>query len=74
MKVLLKQMPATLTTDFFERWGLMTMADEAGRLYPYCRQASMVVDVLLLALQRRGVAVETDCTVTEAFGIAVVLR
>lgn len=67
LKVLLKQMPATLTTDFFERWGLMTMADEAGRLYPYCRQASMVVDVLLLALQRRGVAVETDCTVTEAF-------
>ena len=55
LKVLLKQMPATLTTDFFERWGLMTMADEAGRLYPYCRQASMVVDVLLLALQRRGV-------------------
>ena len=32
LKVLLKQMPATLTTDCFERWGLMTMADEAGRL------------------------------------------
>ena len=66
LEALLEQMPATLTTDFFAHWGLMTMADEAGRLYPYCRQASMVVDVLLLALQRCGVVVETGCAVTEA--------
>ena len=32
LKVLLKQMPTTLTTDFFERWGLMTMADEAAQM------------------------------------------
>lgn len=37
LEALLEQMPATLTTDFFAHWGLMTMADEAGRLYPYCR-------------------------------------
>ena len=49
----------------FARWGLLCSADEAGRIYPYCRQASMVLDVLLLALCRAGIAAETNCTVTE---------
>lgn len=54
---LLAEMPAEKTLDFFEELGLMCAPDEAGRLYPYCRQAGMVLDVLLLALKRAGVTV-----------------
>lgn len=61
---LLAQMPPEKSLAFFERLGLLCAPDEAGRYYPYCRQASMVLDVLLLALQRAGVNVVCGQTVT----------
>lgn len=54
LAALLEQMPPAAVTDFFRRWGLYCAADGAGRVYPYCRQASMVVDVLCRALERSG--------------------
>ncbi len=62
---LLEQMPVSMAVDFFNRLGLMCTADSAGRIYPYCRQASMVLDLLLLGLRRRNIAVITDCKVTQ---------
>ncbi|MDD6023548.1 MAG: aminoacetone oxidase family FAD-binding enzyme [Oscillospiraceae bacterium] len=65
LKGYLDKMPPEMTVDFFQGLGLYCTADEAGRLYPYCRQAAMVLDVLLLALRRRGVEVLCGQTVTE---------
>lgn len=59
----LAQMPSEVTVDFFERNGLLCTSDEAGRLYPYCRQASMVLDVLLLALKRKKIHIVCGCKV-----------
>lgn len=60
----LQRMGAGTAERLFARWGLMCTSDEAGRVYPYCRQASMVVDVLLMALAHANIAVETGCKVT----------
>lgn len=46
------------TLAFFERIGLMTRNRE-GYVYPYCEQAAVVLDVLRLALDQRGIKVET---------------
>lgn len=62
---LLEKMPTSMSVAFFEGLGLMTTTDEAGRVYPYCRQASMVLDLLLLGLKRSGVEVVTSCKVTD---------
>ena len=61
---LLENMPTAATEDFFRRQGLLCCADEAGRLYPYGRQAAMVLDVLRLALERSGVEIVCGCKVT----------
>lgn len=62
---LLEQMPTAMSVDFFNELGLMCITDDAGRIYPYCRQAAMVLDLLLLGLKRRNVQVITGCKVTE---------
>lgn len=60
----LREMPTTRTVDFFGDLGLRCMTDEAGRVYPYCRQATMVLDVLLLHLQRQSnIRIVTGCKV-----------
>lgn len=41
--------------DIFDNLGLMTYADSEGRYYPYCRQASAVLDVLRFACERLDV-------------------
>ena len=61
----LTRMPTETAVEFFRRQGLLCASDEAGRLYPYCRQASMVLDVLRLALERSGVRIECGCRVAE---------
>lgn len=62
---MLEQMPTDRTLDFFAALGLETMEDDAGRIYPYARQASMVLDLLLLALRRRvNIEVRCGCKVT----------
>ena len=48
---------------FLQRLGLL-VKEEEGRLYPYCGQASMVLDVLRAALAAAGVTVVCGCGVT----------
>ena len=50
--------------DWFHRHGLLTRADEAGRVYPYSNQAADVLDLLLRWLETSGVEVRTDALVT----------
>jgi len=50
---------------WFARHGLITTVDEAGRVYPYSNQAADVLNLLLFWLEKLGVEVRTDCTVTE---------
>lgn len=52
LETLLEEMPVSRTVDFFHGLGLRCMTDEAGRVYPYCRQATMVLDILLMNLQK----------------------
>lgn len=53
------------TLRFFRSLGLLTVADETGRVYPLSDQANSVVDVLRFALQTRGVNVVCSCDVIE---------
>lgn len=46
--------PETLIS-YFEDLGLSCTADNEGRVYPQCKQASAVLDVLRLENERRGV-------------------
>ena len=47
------------TLDFFHSLGLLTVAEESGRVYPLSDQAGSVVDVLRFALEEAGVEVLT---------------
>ena len=63
---LLEDMPPQRTLDFFADLGLYCTPDEAGRVYPACRQASMVLEVLLLAVKRaKTITIETNCRVRD---------
>ncbi len=46
--------------DFFSSLGLLCQEETEGRVYPYCRQAAMVVDVFLTALTRLGIEVRCN--------------
>lgn len=46
------------TISFFENMGLMTRQKD-GYVYPYCEQASAVLDVFLTMLTRKEIALET---------------
>lgn len=48
---------------WFRDHGLVTRTDEAGRVYPYSQQASDVLNLLLLHMEKLGVRVKTDCKV-----------
>ena len=50
--------------QWFEAHGLLHRTDEAGRVYPYSNQAADVLNLLLYWLNKTGVEVRTDCTVT----------
>ena len=54
--------PSEKSRAFFERLGLF-MRERNGYLYPYCEQASAVVDVLRFAIRDMGVDVLTDVDV-----------
>lgn len=61
---LLESMPTQRSLDFFADLGLWCTPDEAGRVYPACRQASMVLELLLLAVKRaKTITIETNCRV-----------
>lgn len=51
---------------FFASLGLLCREEEEeGRVYPYCRQAGMVLDVLLAELARLGVELRCGSAVTD---------
>ncbi|MGN0521744.1 MAG: NAD(P)/FAD-dependent oxidoreductase [Eubacterium sp.] len=50
---------------FFSELGLMTRADEEGRIYPYSNQAQTVVQILIDKCLSLGVEIITECTVKE---------
>ena len=72
---LLDQMPADKTVRFFEQLDLLTTTDDAGRIYPYARQASMVLDILLHALQQAHISIvcgaEVDAITRHKKGFSV---
>lgn len=56
--------PPDAVLDFFAELGLLCDTQPDGRVYPYCYQASMVLDILRAALERAGVDVACGCEVT----------
>ena len=60
---LLADMPAERPLTFFRELGLYCTEEDRGRIYPYSRQASMVLDVLRLALRRYHIQIQQNCTV-----------
>ena len=55
----------TDTINFFKELGLYTYKDTNGRIYPRSNQASSVVDILRLALNKNNICILTDHTVTD---------
>ncbi len=65
------QLPAFLATlvqanqpDFWHGLGLLTQEEEAGRVYPLCRQATAVVRLLCTVAQEGGVPILCNQSVT----------
>lgn len=65
LAALLGKIPPDAVLDFFAEIGLLCDTQPDGRVYPYCYQASMVLDVLRAALERAGVLTECGRTVTQ---------
>lgn len=64
LEAFLADMPTERSVDFFRELGLLCTPDSAGRIYPACRQASMVLDVLLLNLRRtKNLETVTGCKI-----------
>ncbi len=63
----LRAAPAQAVLDAFSDLGLVCQADEQGRVYPLCGQATAVLDVLRMACDRAGVTTRTS---TKVLGIA----
>ena len=61
---MLENVPPDAVLDFFAGLGLLCDTQPDGRVYPYCYQASMVLDVLRAALERAGVSLLCGQTVT----------
>ncbi len=51
------------TLAWFEALGLMTVAEDNGRVYPYSDQANSVVDVLRFALEKPNIRLLLGCEV-----------
>jgi len=60
----ISKMPYEMSIDFFNDLGLYCTADEAGRVYPLSKQATMVLDVLLINLKRNNINVVCNTAVT----------
>lgn len=53
------------TLEFFRSLGLLTTAEDSGRVYPLSDQAGSVVDVLRFSLEAAGVQLRTEFDVTD---------
>lgn len=61
---LAQRFDARYIENFFASLGLMCRTESEGRVYPYCGQASAVLDALRLELDRLGVECRTGCRVS----------
>lgn len=61
----LQQFPVENTLAWFRDMGLLTVAEDSGRVYPYSNQANSVVDVLRFALQKPNIQILTGFEVTK---------
>ena len=52
------------TLLYFAGLGLLTTAEDSGRVYPFSNMAGSVLDVLRFALEDHGVDLHTACPVT----------
>lgn len=59
----LEQFSVSNTLDFFRSLGLLTVAEDSGKVYPFSDQANSVVDILRFALQRQSVNLRCGCEV-----------
>ena len=62
-RAVLDACPVKQVLSFFSGLGLMTVEEDGGRVYPACGRAAAVLDVLRLALDRRGIRVVCDAPV-----------
>lgn len=60
---IIKQYPHQSLRDFFEKFGLLLVADERGRVYPSSRQASALTDALRFFVEQKGVRTYTNTQV-----------
>lgn len=61
---LLKEYSPNKVVNFFDKIGLKTTTDNCGRVYPLCKQASAVLDVLRFELNRLNVQEICDFNIT----------
>lgn len=52
------KLPPTAALEWFRSLGLLTVAENSGRVYPYSDQANSVVDVLRFALEKPNITVK----------------
>lgn len=64
LQTLLDSYPASSIREFFASLGVLTIADDRGRVYPASRQASSLTDALRFQLARLGTSVQTGARVT----------
>ena len=64
LQTLLDSYPASSIRGFFASLGVLTIADDRGRIYPASRQASSLTDALRFQLARLGTSVQTGARVT----------
>ena len=57
-KYAISQFPPEAALNWFHCLGLLTVAEDSGRVYPYSDQANSVVDVLRFALEQPNIAVK----------------
>ena len=60
----MEAMDVGATLDWFRKLGLLTVAEDSGRVYPYSDQANSVVDVLRFGLQQPNIQLKTGFEVT----------
>ena len=57
-KYAISQFPPEAALNWFHGLGLLTVAEDSGRVYPYSDQANSVVDVLRFALEQQNITVK----------------
>lgn len=62
---LLSICPPSTVVNLFEELGLLTYAEDDGRVYPVSKQANSVLDILRSTVSRLGIELICKCKITE---------